>query len=153
MKIKLSELRQIIRSVISETLHEASKKKVEIEEPEYASVEAYAEFLLDDEREDFTFDEVTELNQRLGLRRQDIVKELEGYGLKYTPRETEKRVRGFKTSSNDRWFGPGSSDSHGGSGADQICGFATTTRTLPFGTQYDPDKSAKDKVGRPVSKK
>ena len=38
-------------------------------------------------------------------------------------REPLRRVRGFRTSSNDRWFGPGSDKMHGGSGGASIQGF------------------------------
>lgn len=143
---------QILKSFIQILITEAINKQTD-DSPETDSIEAFAEFLLDDERDSFTFDEVSVLNTKLGIRRSDIVKELEGYGLTYEPRETEKRIRGFKTSSNDRWFGPGSMDSHGGSGADQICGFATTQGRPVFGNRFDPDKSSPDMVGHKVPKR
>jgi hypothetical protein len=34
------------------------------------------------------------------------------------------RTRGYRSSSNDRWFGPGSSPTCGGSGGDSITGMA-----------------------------
>ena len=141
----ITTLKSYIKILVTEALKNQS------DDPETESVEAFAEYLLDDERDSFTFDEVSLLNTKLGMRRDQIVKELEGYGLTYEPRGTEKRVRGFKTSSNDRWFGPGSMDSHGGSGADQICGFAATTKSVR-GMEYNPEKTNKDKLGRLVRK-
>lgn len=40
--------------------------------------------------------------------------ELEGYGMTLAERPFEKHVRGFTTSSNDRWFGPGACKTYGG---------------------------------------
>jgi hypothetical protein len=42
----------------------------------------------------------------------------------YEGRAKERRIRGFTTSSHDRWFGPGASPTHGGSGWEQINGFS-----------------------------
>ena len=94
-------------------------------EPELESVEAFVEFLVDNEREDFTFSEAEVLAKALGHSTPALViRDLKGYGLKMTPREPAKRVRGFTTSSHDRFFGPGSSPMHGGSGWEQIAGFS-----------------------------
>lgn len=93
--------------------------------PEHASVEAFAAYLLDDEREEFTFKEAEELAEALGQSVASyVIRELKSYGFTMTPRAIPRRVRGFRTSSHDRWFGPGSSKTHGGSGHEQINGFA-----------------------------
>jgi hypothetical protein len=92
--------------------------------PEYESVESFVQDCLDDERTTFTHEDLGELAYGLQRSRCRVRADLEGYGLTLAPRAVEKRVRGFTTSSQDRWFGPGSSNSHGGSGHEQITGFA-----------------------------
>ena len=94
-------------------------------DPEYDSVEEFAEFSLDDERTTFTIEDLRCLGFRHQLRIQVIRAALESWGLTYIPCPLRvRKVRGFRTSSNDRWFGPGSSPTHGGSGHEQINGFA-----------------------------
>lgn len=92
--------------------------------PEYESVETFVEECLDDERDHFTTADMQALNTATRMRLQDIRKALEGYGLRFVPREPEKRVRGVTTGSNDRFYGPGSDKMYGGSGWEQINGFA-----------------------------
>ena len=85
--------------------------------PEFASVEAFVQSRVDDEAETFTHQDIKDI--AFHLRRANfhaIRLELEGYGLRLEIRGHEKRVRGFTTSSNDRWYGPGSCPTHGGSG-------------------------------------
>ena len=93
-------------------------------DPEYLSVEAFVEFCMDDERETFTHVELGDLAYATRTSRCVVRQSLEGYGLTLEQRRPEKRVRGFGTSSHDRWYGPGSSKSHGGSGHEQIRGWA-----------------------------
>lgn len=93
--------------------------------PELESVEAYVEYLLDDERESFAFEEAVELAEALGLTiPSPVIRELKDYGLSMTPRMPERKVRGFRSNSHDRFYGPGSSPSYGGSGWEQITGGA-----------------------------
>jgi len=91
-----------------------------IEDAGYASVEEFASELLDDDRESFGFEEAEAVAEVLGLSAQDVIFELRDYGFRYEGRAAEKRVRGFTTSSNDRWT---AYPSHGGSGWEQINGF------------------------------
>lgn len=91
--------------------------------PEHASIEAFAEFLVDEERETFTFTEAETVAKAIEEHVSVVIRELRTYGLAMVPREPERRVRGFQTSSHDRWYGPGSSRTHGGSGHEQISGF------------------------------
>lgn len=93
-------------------------------EPEFESVEAFVQFCMDDDRTTFNHEDLGELAFNLKRSRGKVRAELESYGLKLTERAFLKRTRGFTTSSNDRWWGPGSSPSHGGSGWEQINGFA-----------------------------
>jgi len=92
--------------------------------PEYESIETFVEYVLDEDRTTFDHNDLGELAYGLQRSRCKVRAELEGYGLTLAPRAFEKRVRGFTTSSNDRFFGPGACKSHGGSGWEQISGFA-----------------------------
>ncbi len=93
--------------------------------PEYQSVEAFGEFLLDEARTSFTYAEADALAKALGQSVASyVIQKLKAYGFTMTERSEPKRVRGFRTSSNDRWYGPGSCRTHGGSGWEQIAGFA-----------------------------
>jgi hypothetical protein len=93
--------------------------------PDFTSVEEFVGYLLDEDRFTFTFEEAAGIAEALGQSVPTyVIRELKGWGLTMVPREPEKRVRGFQTSSHDRWFGPGSSPTHGGSGWEQITGFA-----------------------------
>ena len=92
--------------------------------PEFQSIEAFVQECMDDERTSFTHEELGELAFNLQRSRNKIRAELEGYGLSLAVRAVEKRVRGFTSNPHDRWFGPGSSPTGGGSGWEQISGFA-----------------------------
>lgn len=92
-------------------------------DPEFASVEAFGEFLLDNDRTEFSFEEAELLAKELGVPVGSAIQALKEYGLSMSFRQEPKRVRGFLTSSHDRWYGPGSSPMHGGSGWEQISGF------------------------------
>lgn len=92
--------------------------------PEHESVEAFVEYLMADERTSFTFGEADTIARGLKVATYVVIDGLKGYGFEYTGRTSEKRVRGFKSNSHDRWYGPGACKSHGGSGHEQICGFA-----------------------------
>lgn len=91
--------------------------------PEHESIEAFATFLLDNDQEEFSFEAAEELAAELGVPVTGVVRGLKDFGFAMIPRASAKRVRGFQTSSHDRWFGPGSSPTHGGSGWEQIGGF------------------------------
>jgi len=84
--------------------------------PEFASVEAFVQLCCDDDRATFTHEDLVALNYRLRTPVSAIRDSLEAYGLTLEGRAVGRRVRGFTTSSNDRWFGPGSCPTHGGSG-------------------------------------
>lgn len=87
--------------------------------PEFKSIEVFAEFLLADDRTEFTHEELLALNYRTRTIVAAIRSELESIGFTLAHRPSERRVRGFTTSSNDRWFGPGSCPTHGGCGVRQ----------------------------------
>lgn len=95
-----------------------------MDEAELQSVEAFGEFLLDEDRVIFTFEEAELLAGHLKLHVACIIRDLRSYGFTMAQREKAVRVRGFRTSSHDRWYGPGAERTFGGSGQDQILGFA-----------------------------
>ena len=86
------------------------------EAPEYKSVLTFAKYLDDEERTSYTVAELIELNYRTHIPMDRINKDLEVLGFSMEKREPAKRVRGFTTSSHDRYYGPGSAPSHGGTG-------------------------------------
>lgn len=92
--------------------------------PEHASVEAFVDYLMADERESFTYMEADLVAKGLRVATYVVIENLQGYGFRYEGRASEKRVRGFKSNNHDRWYGPGACKSHGGSGWEQITGFA-----------------------------
>jgi len=89
-----------------------------------SAVTEFVDEKLGNEETEFSFVEAEKLSKDVGIHVSTIIRLGQEAGLSYSGRETVKRVRGFTTSSNDRWFGPGSSNSHGGSGWEQISGFA-----------------------------
>lgn len=53
-----------------------------------------------------------------------VIAEARKQGLTVGPRETTKHFRTIHSNSHDRWHGPGSCATHGGSGWQQVAGFA-----------------------------
>lgn len=95
-------------------------------EPELQSIEAFAEYLLEDERDSFMLADCQALGAKLHISNSKIRDALEGYGFRYIGPEHGKTMRGFTTGSNDRWYGPGSSRTHGGGGGSSIVSLANT---------------------------
>jgi hypothetical protein len=91
------------------------------EDPEYASVETFVQFCMDDDRDGFTHVELRALALNTKTSGSRVRAALEGYGLGLQAREVPKKTRGFTANSHDRWVNSGC---HGGSGGDQILGFA-----------------------------
>lgn len=90
--------------------------------PEYASIEAFVQHIIDDDRVEFSHEDLSALNYRTRLSVRVLRDTLESYGLILTIREPERHIRGFTTSSNDRFFGPGSDKMHGGAAYDSVQG-------------------------------
>ena len=115
-------LKECIRQLVLEVV---SKR-----DPEYADVDTFAQFMSDDDREEYNHEDLVALNFRTNLPVQVLRKKLEAYGLKLATRPVEKQVRGFNTSSNDRWYGPGSMATHGGAGIEASTGRANAKGTV-----------------------
>lgn len=111
-------LKEYIRALVAEAVNNL--------DDEYASVDVFAQFLIDDERNEYTHEDLAALNFRTRKPLQMLRKELEdGYGFRLAVRAPEKQVRGFTSNSHDRWFGKGSLPTHGGAGIDTSTGRAT----------------------------
>lgn len=89
--------------------------------PEHESIEVFAQFLLDEERTSFTWNEADTISKGLGVIPSVVINGLKGFGFTYEGRPIPKHVRGFTSNSHDRWQ---VCRSHGGSGWEQITGFA-----------------------------
>jgi hypothetical protein len=95
-----------------------------VSEPEYGSIRDFLDFCRDDDRTYFTHLELRALAYNCRLSGSKIRTQLESAGLTLAERAPERRIRGFTANNHDRWYGAGSSPSHGGSGWEQIQGFA-----------------------------
>lgn len=88
---------------------------------EFTDVDTFAEYLLDDERTEFTHHEMACVNTRTGIPVGQIRQTLESYGFSLKRREREQNFRGFKSNPHDRWS---AYPSHGGGGGGSIVGMA-----------------------------
>lgn len=100
-----------------EAIHELASQ------PEYSSVSEFVLWCLEDDKETFSHLELRALALNSKCSGNKVRAELEGYGLSLQDRAPEKHVRGFKANCHDRWVNSGN---FGGSGHEQICGFAGT---------------------------
>jgi hypothetical protein len=92
--------------------------------PEFESIESFVEYKMEDDQATFTHVELTTLGFHLRRSFHALRVELEGYGLSLERRLHVKSVRGVSSNGNDRYYGPGAEKMHGGSGWEQINGFA-----------------------------
>jgi len=91
---------------------------------EHRTIENFVQHCIDDERDYFTTADMQAINCATRIRLQRVREALEGYGLRFVPREVPRAVRGFSSNPHDRWYGPGADRTYGGSGWEQINGFA-----------------------------
>ncbi len=89
--------------------------------PEYKSIEDFVSFCMDDDRETFNHIELRALALNTRTSGNKVRMALEGYGLTLAHRDVDRKVRGFTANPHDRWIASGNC---GGSGAEQIQGFA-----------------------------
>lgn len=86
-----------------------------------ALVAAFAEELIGNDRTEFTFQEALDLAEESGLSvATAAIRALQDWGFRMQARQPPKAVRGFQTSSNDRFYGPGSDKMHGGAAYDSM---------------------------------
>ena len=89
------------------------------------TVAEFVDYLLGDDRTSFTFVEAESLAIELGYSLPTtVIHALKAAGLTMEERGVVKHIRTISSNSHDRWTGPGSCASHGGSGWEQISGFA-----------------------------
>ncbi len=91
---------------------------------EFASVADFAEYLIDDDRTDFDWRHLNCLSARTGNSNRTLRRELESWGFTLAKRNKPRAHRGFDSNDHDRFYGPGSSPMHGGSGWEEITGMA-----------------------------
>lgn len=77
-----------------------------------------AEYLEGEERSTFTFEQADEVAREVGCHPSAIIRGLKALGFTMLERTPARRVRTISSNSNDRWYGPGSCPTHGGSGVD-----------------------------------
>ena len=88
--------------------------------PELASVEAFAEYLLDDDRTSYSFQELSQLSYVTRQSSSKLIRALAEYGFRHQGRPHVTEVRGF-LSPSDRWL---DCPTYATTGNDQILGFA-----------------------------
>jgi len=88
--------------------------------PELASVAAFAEYLAEDERTSFGYDEVADLSRATRTSISKLLDALAERGFSYEGRSHTPAIRGFRTPSS-RWI---DCPTYGTTGGDQIGGFA-----------------------------
>lgn len=96
-------------------------------EPEFQSVEAFVEFLLDDERTAFLPGEAQKVaaNTRVGISQ--IIEELKGFGLSIQTNHIQQPTRGINSHSHGTHPFSGSGSTFTTPGGSNIMGFAGRT--------------------------
>lgn len=89
------------------------------QDDEFESVDSFAEYLYDEEREQYNHHELQCVWFRTGLRIQQVREALEGYGLTLARREKPRTVRGFTSNPHNRYSG---NPMGGGGGGGSIYG-------------------------------
>ena len=89
-----------------------------------SEVTSLVEDLLDNDETEAPWSLLDGIATELGCATYAVIQEAKRQGLTVGQREAVKHVRTISSNSHDRWSGPGSCQSHGGSGAEQITGFA-----------------------------
>lgn len=92
-------------------------------DPEYGSVLEFVEYLLDDDRDQFTYQDLQALHYRLNRPLRGIKAELISWGLTLAERPFERAHRGFTANCHNRWAG---NPCASGSGWDSIIGMNLT---------------------------
>ena len=82
----------------------AQRKSFIKKNTEFSTIEAFVQSLIDDERTEFTGEEMLLFAAAHQMSFTKVREQLEEYGMKLKVRQIERRIRGFRTSSNDRWF-------------------------------------------------
>jgi len=89
-----------------------------------SEVSSLVEDLLDNDETEAPWHLLDSIAAELGCATYAVIDEAKRQGLSVGQRGTVKRVRTISSNSHDRWSGPGSCPTHGGSGWQQVAGFA-----------------------------
>jgi hypothetical protein len=89
--------------------------------PEYASLEDFIEYMMDDEREEYDHEELGMLAYSMKLSVSKVRAILDDWGLRLADRPKEQNVRGYTSWDENRWAG---NPCGGGTGWEQILGFS-----------------------------
>jgi hypothetical protein len=82
------------------------------------------EDLLGDDETTAPWASLDEIAKDIGCATYAVIQEARKQGLTVGERGVPRKVRTISSNSHDRWSGPGSCATHGGSGYEQIAGFA-----------------------------
>lgn len=96
-------------------------------EPEFQSVEAFVEFLLDDERESFLPGEAQKVAANTKCNLSQIIEELKGFGLSVHTNHVQRETRGINSHSHGTHPFSGSGSTFTTPGGSNIMGFAGRT--------------------------
>lgn len=91
---------------------------------EFASIENFVEFLMDDDRTTFTTAELVALVARTGIYNTTLRHMLEDYGLTLVGPVRERNFATFGTNQHNRWTNSEARRMNGGGGGDSIIGIA-----------------------------
>jgi len=91
------------------------------QDPEFETVEVFAEFLMDDERDSFTYQELNCVAYRVSVPVPQVQTELESFGLHLQHRPHAKRFRGVRENPYTLYAG---NPMCSGSGGNSIIGLA-----------------------------
>lgn len=71
--------------------------------PEFKSVEAFAQHLMDDDRETFSPGEAQKVAEAIHRPLREVTEEIKSYGFKVQIARVEREVRGFNSNPHDRF--------------------------------------------------
>lgn len=155
MQITLGTLRKIITEALDQELSDQIEELML--EPYTSSVESFVEFKLENEETDFTPAELQAIAKNIWLedggdergivpvRYVKIVKAelIDGYGMKFIPREPTRKTRGFNSSyyGTHPFAGSGAGGSGFGTGFDgpSFTSFGGGPGAIGGGYKWDPD--------------
>ena len=93
--------------------------------PEHASIEAFVQFLMDDERDSFLPGEAQKVAEAMRCSTHEVIMELKGYGFKTRTNGVQTQaVRGFTSNPHGTPRFSGENSTFTTPGGSNICGFA-----------------------------
>lgn len=114
------EFKELLKEEKGEYSNYHPPKPKVVFEPEFQSIEVFVQFLLDEGESQYNAEQVEKLSFNLEISSLKVIRQLKSYGLSPESRDNVKKLRGYRSSDNPWASCPG----FGGSGADQIMGWA-----------------------------